>query len=644
MTMFLLKLRNRHFFLMDAFIVLVTPTISLVLRRDSVEIPSQVVAGLVIYTIAALFIRLFIFYRFGLYSRYWRYASVDELARIGTAVLVSTVILALFMLTIRLVYSLAFARSIIIIDALLVLLGVGGIRFSVRFLGNRRAAVSPNSRLALIMGAGSVGESVARDLLKSPRMETVPVGYLDDDPQKLRMYIHGLPVLGSRKDIPKIASERQIDLIILAMPSAPGDVIREITATCELLGIETKIVPSVYEILNDKMRVGQLRDIAIEDLLRRDAVHTDIQAVRQLVAGRRVLVTGGGGSIGRELCRQLLFCGPTELILLGHGENSIFEAYHALKGIGLQGPKLTPVIADTRFPRRTMALFEKHRPQIVFHAAAHKHVPLMELNPVEAITNNVIGTKNILDASRAVEVETFVMISTDKAVNPTSIMGASKRTAEFLVLQAAQETGRPYVNVRFGNVLGSRGSVVFTFKQQIAAGGPVTVTHPEIQRYFMTIPEAVQLVLQAAALGIGDEIFVLDMGEPIKIVDLAVDLIKLSGYEVGRDIQIRYIGLRPGDKLFEELFIPEEDYQRTEHQKIFVASNASRFVPEDLDQVIRLLSAAADRDDVEAINLTFRSLIPEYQPSVPGVATKKPGSTAVENPQVGGQTTSSVSI
>jgi len=644
MTMFLLKLRNRHFFLMDAFIVLVTPTISLVLRRDSVEIPSQVVAGLVIYTIAALFIRLFIFYRFGLYSRYWRYASVDELARIGTAVLVSTVILALFMLTIRFVYSLAFARSIIIIDALLVLLGVGGVRFSVRFLGNRRAAASPNSRLALIMGAGSVGESVARDLLKSPRMETVPVGYLDDDPQKLRMHIHGLPVLGSRKDIPKIASERQIDLIILAMPSAPGDVIREITATCELLGIETKIVPSVYEILNDKMRVGQLRDIAIEDLLRRDAVHTDIQAVRQLVAGRRVLVTGGGGSIGRELCRQLLFCGPTELILLGHGENSIFEAYHALKGIGLQGPKLTPVIADTRFPRRTMALFEKHRPQIVFHAAAHKHVPLMELNPVEAITNNVIGTKNILDASRAVEVETFVMISTDKAVNPTSMMGASKRTAEFLVLQAAQETGRPYVNVRFGNVLGSRGSVVFTFKQQIAAGGPVTVTHPEIQRYFMTIPEAVQLVLQAAALGIGDEIFVLDMGEPIKIVDLAVDLIKLSGYEVGRDIQIRYIGLRPGDKLFEELFIPEEDYQRTEHQKIFVASNASRFVPEDLDQVIRLLSAAADRDDVEAINLTFRSLIPEYQPSVPGVATKKPGSTAVENPQVGGQTTSSVSI
>ena len=644
MTIFLMKLRNRHFFLMDAFIVLVTPTISLVLRRDSVEIPSQVVAGLVIYTIAALFIRLFIFYRFGLYSRYWRYASVDELARIGTAVLVSTVILALFMLTIRFVYSLAFARSIIIIDALLVLLGVGGVRFSVRFLGNRRAAASPNSRLALIMGAGSVGESVARDLLKSPRMETVPVGYLDDDPQKLRMYIHGLPVLGSRKDIPKIASERQIDLIILAMPSAPGDVIREITATCELLGIETKIVPSVYEILNDKMRVGQLRDIAIEDLLRRDAVHTDIQAVRQLVAGRRVLVTGGGGSIGRELCRQLLFCGPTELILLGHGENSIFEAYHALKGIGLQGPKLTPVIADTRFPRRTMALFEKHRPQIVFHAAAHKHVPLMELNPVEAITNNVIGTKNILDASRAVEVETFVMISTDKAVNPTSMMGASKRTAEFLVLQAAQETGRPYVNVRFGNVLGSRGSVVFTFKQQIAAGGPVTVTHPEIQRYFMTIPEAVQLVLQAAALGIGDEIFVLDMGEPIKIVDLAVDLIKLSGYEVGRDIQIRYIGLRPGDKLFEELFIPEEDYQRTEHQKIFVASNASRFVPEDLDQVIRLLSAAADRDDVEAINLTFRSLIPEYQPSVPGVATKKPGSTAVENPQVGGQTTSSVSI
>ncbi len=367
------------------------------------------------------------------------------------------------------------------------------------------------------------------------------------------------------------------------MPTASGDVIREITSTCELLGLETKIVPAMQEILDGRIRADQLRDVDIEDLLRRDPVKTDIMAVKQLVAGRRVLVTGGGGSIGAELCRQLLYCGPSELILLGHGENSVFETFHALRRLGLKGPKLTPLIADVRFPTRIKTLLEQTRPEIVFHAAAHKHVPLMELNPAEAITNNILGTQNLLEAALATGVQRFVMISTDKAVLPTSVMGASKRAAELLVHQAAKKSGLPFVTVRFGNVLGSRGSVVLTFKKQIAAGGPVTVTHPDIKRYFMTIPEAVQLVLQAAALGNGEEVFVLDMGDPVKIVDLARDLIELSGYEVGRDIEIKFIGLRPGDKLFEELFIPGEEYERTTHEKIFIAANASRFVPDGLD-------------------------------------------------------------
>jgi FlaA1/EpsC-like NDP-sugar epimerase len=481
-------------------------------------------------------------------------------------------------------------------------------------MGNRSQTTLPSSRRALIMGAGDAGEMIARELLKSPIRGIVPLGFLDDDQQKHNMYIHGLPVIGSRNAIPRAAGEKDVDLLILAMPTASGEVIREISSTCDLLGIETKIVPSINEILDGQVRADQLRDVDIEDLLRREPVKTDIQAVRRLVAGRRILVTGGGGSIGRELCRQLLFCGPLEIIILGHGENSVFESYHDLLRLDLHGPKLTPVIADTRSASRILALFKEHKPEIVFHAAAHKHVPLMELNPAEAVTNNILGTKNLLAASRAVGVERFVMISTDKAVNPTSVMGASKRVAEYLVLQAARESGNHYVTVRFGNVLGSRGSVVFTFKQQIAAGGPVTVTDPEIKRYFMTIPEAVQLVLQAGTLGTGGEVFVLDMGEPIKILDLARDMIKLSGYEVGQDIEIEFVGLRPGDKLFEELFVKGEEYERTEHDKIFIAQDASRFVPIELDKSIGVLEAAAERNDGKAIILGLSSLVPEYTP------------------------------
>ncbi len=613
--MILLKFRNRHFFLLDTLILLISPTIALMLRLDTVLIPQFFWFGLISYTIVGLIVRLSIFRRFGLYSRYWKYASVDELVQIGTAVIVSTFILTLIVLLVRALYSpFVIARSILIIDALLVLLAVGGIRFSVRFMESRRYALAEDSQRALIMGAGDAGETVARELLKTPEMKTIPIGFLDDNPQKHNMFIHGLPVLGSRKDIPRLVEKRQVDLLILAMPTAPGNVIREITSTCELLGLETKIVPAMYEILDGRFHAGQLRDVDIEDLLRREPVKTDTMAVRRLVAGRRVLVTGGGGSIGGELCRQVLLCGPSELIILGHGENSVFETYHELRRLELKGPKITPLIADVRFPKRIQALFKQVRPEIIFHAAAHKHVPLMELNPAEAITNNVLGTQNLLNAALAAEVEHFVMISTDKAVEPTSVMGASKRTAELLVHKAAKISGRPYVAVRFGNVLGSRGSVVLTFKNQIAAGGPVTVTHPEIKRYFMTIPEAVQLVLQSAALGKGGEVFVLDMGDPIKIVDLAADLIKLSGFEVGKDIKIEFIGLRPGDKLFEELFIPGEEYQRTAHNKIFIAANASRFVPDDLDNAIDALVAAAERNDEQAIIVSLRNLVPAFKP------------------------------
>ncbi|MGL5063909.1 MAG: polysaccharide biosynthesis protein, partial [Microcoleus sp.] len=370
------------------------------------------------------------------------------------------------------------------------------------------------------------------------------------------------------------------------------------------------------------------REVQIEDLLRRASIQTDIERVSAFIRGKKVLITGAGGSIGSELCRQVLKSDPAEIILVGHGENSVFNIQQELNRVisDLQkagkiqdnSPRLTTFIGDIRFVDRLEYLFEQIRPDIIFHAAAHKHVPMMELNPPEAITNNVRGTKNLLDMALKYDVEHFVMISTDKAVNPTNIMGASKRVAEMLVLQAAKTSGKPFVVVRFGNVLGSRGSVVPTFKRQIAEGGPITITHPDICRYFMTIPEAVQLLLQAAVLGHGGQVFMLDMGEPVRIVDLAKDLIRLSGYELGKDIDIAFTGLRPGEKLFEELFIPGETYDKTEHEKITIVGNASRIVREKIDEEVAALCEAADRNDANSIVFLLEQLVPEY---IPGYST-----------------------
>ncbi|NTU65685.1 MAG: polysaccharide biosynthesis protein, partial [Chloroflexi bacterium] len=420
----------------------------------------------------------------------------------------------------------------------------------------------------LVVGAGDAGTIVVREMLNNPSLGMKVIGFVDDDPRKRSARIAGVPVLGNRRSLTQLVESHHIELVVIAIPTAPGREVRDIVTLCEKAGVPTKIMPGLYEMLGGTVSVNQLRNVQIEDLLRREPVQTDTEAVRRLIAGKRVLVTGGGGSIGSEVCRQILRCGPSDLLVLGHGENSIFDVCAQLNqqltamararvDASPVAPHIHAVIADVRFPDRIRAVFEQYRPQIVFHAAAHKHVPLMETNPTEAISNNVLGTRNLLDAAAVTGVERFVMISSDKAVRPKSIMGASKRVAELLVHQTAWEIGKPYVAVRFGNVLGSRGSVLQTFKQQIAVGGPITITHPEMKRYFMTIPEAVQLVLQAAVLGQGGEVFMLDMGEPVKIVDLAQDLIELSGLEVGHDIEIAFTGIRPGEKLHEELFIPE---------------------------------------------------------------------------------------
>lgn len=630
----LLTLRNRHFLGLDLIFLSICPLLALLLRLDGlVEQPeswsllSNYAGALGGYIALGLVIRLAVFARMGLYQRYWRYASIEELDRIALAVLLSTLLLFLLVLLARTFTDFAVGtlpRSVVLIDGLLVLSTVGGTRFSIRLAARwqQNKANGPVRRV-LVMGAGDAGAMIVREMRRSPNLGFEPIGFVDDDLSKQQMHIYDVPVLGSRNTIPSIVREYKIHQVIIAMPTATGSTIREIVRICDQSGVQARIMPGLGELLGGRVTLKQVRDVRIEDLLRRESVQTDVQAVAGLLQGKRVLVTGGGGSIGSELCRQIWRCNPAQLIILGHGENSIFDIHNELRQSEpgtvtepsqANDPQIVPVIADIRFAERVLQVFEACRPEVVFHAAAHKHVPLMEMNPMEAVTNNVRGTANVVSAALSVGVEHFVMISTDKAVNPTSIMGVSKRCAEMIVHRAARASGKAYVAVRFGNVLGSRGSVVLTFQQQIAAGGPVTVTHPEMRRFFMTIPEAVQLVLQAAVLGKGGEVFVLDMGEPVRIADLAKDLIELSGLRVGDDIEIVYSGMRPGEKLYEELFIPGERYERTRHAKIFLAANAGAFVPDRLDEELSALYQAANQIDEIAIVDAFRRLVPEFQP------------------------------
>ena len=626
----LLHLRNRHFVTIDIIIFLVTPLLALYLRTDQLTPYRGAVSTLVLYTTVALLTRMSFNYAFGMYRRYWRFAGAIDFAELVLANSLALFITACLFIIITVGWPDYFTlpRSLPLIDAMLGLLLVGGVRASVRLTENVRARPMPTSltplesQRTLIVGAGYTGALLARELRDNSQIHLELIGFVDDDKDKQGMQLHNVRVLGNQQMLPALLRDGQIERVIIAMPSAPGKVIREIAAICQQAGVTVQTMPGVHELLNGNVSISRLRNIQIEDLLRRTPIQTDIAAVRTLLVGKRVLVTGGGGSIGSELCRQILRCGPAQLVLVGHGENSIFEISNELQrqlaseGMTYAGKPtvIKPIIADLRFRDRLFGIFAAERPQVVFHAAAHKHVPLMEGNVVEAITNNVLGTRLLLAAAERYDVERFVMISTDKAVNPTNVMGASKRAAELLVLSAARRTGRFYQVVRFGNVLGSRGSVLHTFKAQIAAGGPVTVTDPEMVRYFMTIPEAVQLVLQASVVGQGGQVLMLDMGDPVRIVDLAHDLIELSGLQVGRDIEINFSGLRPGEKLYEEMFTAGEDYQRTQHAKIFMAHNASTFVPPRLDSDIDNLVTAALADDGNLVVTLLAQLLPEYQP------------------------------
>lgn len=628
-------IRNRQYLLIDIVLLALAAYLSYVLRLDGTNL-NRHWPNFAIFTVTALVITPVIFRWTGVYSRYWRYASIDELRLLTVAMTASVIATSCISISVAKLGALQqpIPRSVPFIFLLLALAATAGPRLAVRLTANPHREKPEKTPLlnVIVMGAGDAGSMIVRELQKNTHLGMTVIGLLDDDRTKYGKYIYGVPVLGSRQMISQLATERSIGQVIIAMPTAPGKTIREIVEICEQAGVQARTIPGVFELLGGTVSVNQLRNVQIEDLLRREPVSSDSDALSELIRGKRVLITGGGGSIGSELCRQILRHGPSDLVVLGHGENSIFEIYGELRRQkyreGEQSSDIAfafvhTVIADIRFADRVRAVFEEYRPEIVFHTAAHKHVPLMEANPGEAITNNIVGTRNLLNAALAVGVEQFVMISSDKAVNPTSIMGVTKRAAELLVHQAARISGKRYVAVRFGNVLGSRGSVIHTFRQQIAEGGPITITHPEMKRYFMTIPEAVQLVLQAAVLGKGSEVFLLDMGEPVKIVDLARDLIELSGLEVGRDIDIIHTGLRPGEKLFEELFTPGESYQRTRHEKIFVASsvnNGAEWVAMEhywscLDEAVDVLAEAACRNDRSELAPMLKLLVPEFQPS-----------------------------
>ncbi|WP_026691512.1 nucleoside-diphosphate sugar epimerase/dehydratase [Alteribacter aurantiacus] len=508
--------------------------------------------AIIVSSIALFFAHHVFAHIFKLYKRVWQYASIQELSAIFAAVSLSIAAVALIQI---IGYQTIFARTLIVTWMLHILL-IGASRFSWRLYRDSLIKGNPNKKRTLIIGAGNGGTLVARQLMNSIKSELHPVAFIDDDVSKQNLEIMGIPVMGRTKDIETVVAEKNIEHIIIAIPSLTKEDLNTIFDECSKTKVRTQIMPSVEDIMSGKVTVSQIRDVQVEDLLGREPVELDTKKIGQELTGKTVLVTGAGGSIGSEICRQVCAFEPAKLILLGHGENSIYGIDMELKTTHGHLHVETE-IADVQDRERMFEVIAHHKPDVIYHAAAHKHVPLMEKNPHEAVKNNVIGTKNTAEAANNAGVNTFVMVSTDKAVNPTSVMGATKRIAEMVVQHMDVISATKFVAVRFGNVLGSRGSVIPLFKKQIEAGGPITVTDPKMTRYFMTIPEASRLVLQAGSLAEGGEVFVLDMGEPVKIVDLAKNLIRLSGFRED-EINIKYSGMRPGEKLFEELLGKDE--------------------------------------------------------------------------------------
>lgn len=564
-------------------------------------------------TMIATPVMMVIFWLFKLYKRVWSYASMGELLAILQSVTIGSLLIASLMSIAQSFFPLIHRNIIIHYWAYAIIL-IGGSRFAWRlYVHHRQNGNIPKQnndlKKVLIYGAGDAGALVAREFKSHYNGNQPLVGFIDDDCSKHNLTIHGFPIIGNREALPAIISRYKVDELIIAMPSLHGLQIKEIVEVCKKYISNIKILPGVYQLLDGKVTLNRIRPIQIEDLLGREPVKVDIEGISQYLEDKVVLVTGAGGSIGSELCRQVAQVRPRKLILLGHGENSIHTIWLELKDAFPTLP-LEIEISDVRDRHKINLVFLKHKPNVVFHAAAHKHVPLMEMHPDEAIKTNIFGTRNVAEMADRTNCERFIFISTDKAVNPSSVMGATKRMAELVIQNMFEGSKTKFVTVRFGNVLGSRGSVVPVFKKQIAKGGPVTVTHPEMKRYFMTIPEAVQLVIQAGAMAEEKEIFVLDMGEPVKIVELAKNLIKLSGFEPDVDIKIEFTGIRPGEKLFEELLTAEEGSTSTKHSRIYVA----RPVEIDYAMLVNELLKLDKREvtDGSELFIALQKIIPKF--------------------------------
>ncbi|MEZ4729020.1 MAG: nucleoside-diphosphate sugar epimerase/dehydratase [Caldilineaceae bacterium] len=613
------QIRNRHIFVADLAVLVLLPFIAMSLRLETLHWSSHRNQVVFFFLLIALLVKLPIFYHFGFYRRYWRYANLSDLTTLSGAILLASVVLTGLFAGLHSwlgQHGLAIERTVPLIDGLLTLIAILGVRLSLRFIyeWHRQYHSALKKRNVLIVGAGSAGTLALKEIQANPALNMWVVGFIDDDPAKIGTQLQGTPVLGSCCEIAKLVDQTATRFIIIAMPSVALPRRREIIALCRQTAADVLNLPGVYELIAGRKSISALPKVDVDKLLNRPPIVIDQSEVTALVQGETVLVTGAGGSIGGELCRQIAHAKPGLIVLLGHGENSIFEIGLELR-IAFPDVVTHQVIADVRDQKRMMQIVRTLRPRVIFHAAAHKHVPFMESALTEAITNNVQGTWNVLRAAEEGSVERFVLISSDKAINPTSIMGATKRIAELLVQAAARRTGRAYMAVRFGNVLGSRGSVIPIFQRQLAAGGPLTITHPEMTRYFMTIPEAVQLVLQASVLGRGSEVFVLDMGAPVKILELATRLLEMSGLQQGRDVEVIYTGIRPGEKLKEELFFSSEAYQRTKHEKIFVATEEAVEQGQLLSAAIERLITLAEQQQPEAARQQLKLIVPQYKPA-----------------------------
>ncbi|WP_060207193.1 polysaccharide biosynthesis protein [Sporosarcina koreensis] len=582
------RLRYIIFFLLDSAIVLSAIFMSYFLLHPTISGYSNTM--IILSAITLLISHHIAAYFFHLYDRVWGVASARELLTIGIAVTISVVAASGMQFLIK--NDIYF--RVMAITWMLHILMIGGSRFFLRLLKDHDSFTSHGERRrVLIIGAGQAGTMLARNLLRAQQPEFVPVAFVDDDPRKQQLKIMNVTVQGKTTDIERLVEKKKVSDIIIAIPSLGRIGIRNIYERCAKTGVRVKIMPNIEDVMTGKISVNDMRDVKIEDLLGREEVHLDLKAIADKLTNKTILVTGAGGSIGSEICRQVLDFRPSQLLLLGHGESSIYNIDMELRRKVSKSTKLTPIIADVQDRNRIFDIISKYQPDVIYHAAAHKHVPLMESNPMEAVKNNIFGTKNVAEAADTFDVRYFVLVSTDKAVNPPNIMGATKRVAEMIVQNLAKTSNTRFAAVRFGNVLGSRGSVVPLFKQQIARGGPVTVTDPEMTRYFMTIPEASKLVIQAGTLATGGEVFVLDMGESVKIVDLAKNLIKLSGYNVN-EIGIEYSGIRPGEKMFEELLNEDEIQSAYVYPKIHIGK-ATPIGKTELDRLIEQIPKLSEK-------------------------------------------------